>query len=55
MPGMEINSLEDIEKFVDDIYDGRDLYKKERAEVNRKVNNYRDGNSAERIAKRVFG
>lgn len=55
MPGMEINSLEDIEKFVDDIYNDRDLYKKERAEVNRKVNTYRDGNSAERIAKRVFG
>jgi len=41
--------------FVDDIYNDRDLYKKERAEVNRKVNTYRDGNSAERIAKRVFG
>lgn len=55
MPGMEIHDLEDIKKFIMDIYNEKDLYKENREVINNKVNYYKDGNSAKRIAVKVFG
>jgi CDP-glycerol glycerophosphotransferase (TagB/SpsB family) len=55
MPGMKIKNYIDVEMFINDISNDEDLYADDRAKVNEKVNYYRDGNSAKRVAERVFG
>lgn len=54
MPGPEIKNVYDIEKFISDVFNGADAYKKQRAKVNDLVNYYKDGDSCERIAKRFL-
>lgn len=55
MPGMEIKTIIDVEKFVSEIINGQDPYNGERTKVCDKVNYYKDGKCCERIAKMVFG
>lgn len=55
MPGMEIQSEIDVERFISEIINGQDTFKTKRAEINDKVNYYKDGNCCERIAQMVFG
>ena len=54
MPGMEIRTLYDMEKFISDTFNGEDSYRKQRKAVCDKVNYYQDGNACERIAKRFL-
>lgn len=54
MPGMEIENLYDVEKFVADVFNGMDPYKEKRHEINDKVNFYKDGESSKRIAERYI-
>ncbi len=55
MPGMEIKTLIDVEKFISEIINEQDSFKEKRREINHKVNFYKDGNCCERIAQMVFG
>lgn len=55
MPGMEIKNVIDVEKFISEIINGQDTFKYQRAEVNEKVNYYKDGHCCDRIAEMVFG
>lgn len=55
MPGMEIKNKFDVEKFISDIFNEQDNYRKQRKIVNDKINYYQDGRSCERIAEMIFG
>lgn len=50
MPGPHINDIEGLKKFIEDVKTGNDDFKVLRGAVNEKVNYYKDGNSARRIA-----
>ncbi len=50
MPGSVLATLDDIEKFINNVKNNVDNFKKDREDVNNKVNKYKDGNSAKRIA-----
>ncbi len=54
MPGMEIKTLYDMEKFIADTFNGEDPFRRQRASVCDKVNYYKDGDACERIAKRFL-
>lgn len=54
MPGMEIEKLADVKKFVTDVMEGVDNYKAQRREINDRVNYYKDGESCKRIAERFI-
>lgn len=54
MPGMEIETAEDVKKFVEDVVNGVDEYSKQRSEINDRVNYYKDGESCKRIAERFI-
>lgn len=49
MPGEKIFTKEEFYKFIDDIANGVDNYKKERERVNNIVNYYKDGNNCKRV------
>ena len=49
MPGNKIYTVEDFEQFIEDVYQGKDIYKKERKELKDKIHMYQDGKSTERI------
>lgn len=49
MPGDKITNLDGLIKFFDDILEDVDVFKSERAEVNRKANKYTDNNSSRRF------
>ena len=53
MPGAKMKNADDFYKFIEDTVNGVDDYKAERADINEKVNFYKDDKSCERIIKFV--
>ena len=53
MPGVKINDIEELKMFVDNLIKNVDEYKKERKRVNAIFNEFNDGNSSERLAKKL--
>lgn len=51
LPGMHINNIQDMEKFLDDLASNNDDYKKKRQEIGYLFNKYYDNNSSKRILK----
>lgn len=49
MPGKHIFNIEDLMDFIDDINKGKDRYKEERRLLNKKVNQYVNGHSSQRL------
>lgn len=49
MPGAKIKTKEEFIKFFNDCFNDNDTYKVERADINEKVNYYKDGNNRKRI------
>ena len=55
MPGEKINSYEDLEKYVVNVAEDNDVFAAERERVNMIINSYNDGESCQRVEKKVFG
>lgn len=55
MPGAKLKTNEELEKFILNVINGVDEFKKDRENLNHRIHKYNDGNSAERIAEFVFG
>lgn len=55
MPGMQIRDYEELACFIKEVAEGKDTYKLQRERVNKAVNVYNDGGSAERIWRKVKG
>lgn len=53
MPGEKIEDEDDFKSFILNCLEGIDDYKKERAEVNEKVNHYKDGNNCKRLLEMI--
>ena len=54
MPGEKINSYEDLEKYVVNVAEDNDVFAAERERVNMIINSYNDGESCQRVEKKVF-
>lgn len=55
MPGMKLTSFEELEQYITDVIEGKDVYAAERERVNMEVNSYNDGNSSRRVEELIFG
>lgn len=51
MPGQKINNLDELKLFIDNLYNEKDKYKKERKKVCKIFNEFSDNNSSKRLAK----
>jgi len=54
MPGSNVNKLEDLEMFINDVINGVDSYKEKRHKINDKINYYKDGECCRRIAEKYI-
>lgn len=55
MPGKKLSSYEDLEQFITNVAQKKDIYAAQRQQVNRIMNSFSDGNSCRRLEERVFG
>lgn len=51
MAGEKINNIDDLYRFIEDVINNKDVYKKERSKMKKLFNKYTDDKSSERLAK----
>ena len=50
MPGDKIKDIKDLYKFIDNLTNNKDNYKKKRSDMKKLFHKYHDANSAKRLA-----